>query len=56
MTAVIERVVFWWRTRRLSAEWSRALAARRATRANRQRAARKGVATKFYRRMEGLKR
>jgi len=56
MSALLDRVAFWLRTRRLARELGTALSLRRRGRVQRQHAARKGVTTKFQHRMEGLKR
>lgn len=56
LSAIIERTLFWWRTRRQSRELDMALKLRRRGRRKRQTSARKGAATKFSHRMEGLKR
>jgi len=56
VSALLARLAFWWRSRRLAQELRQALAHRRRGRADRQRAARKGASTKFGHRIEGLKR
>lgn len=56
LTQIIERTLFWWRTRRLARDWNAAIAARKRRREVLRPSALKGWETRNRKHLEGLKR